>query len=47
MPPDVREWLPEDHFAWVVLDAVESMELEAFYTAYRADGRSRPALIRR
>src|SRR3954470_21310927 len=43
MPPDVREWLPEDHFAWFVLGAVESMELEAFYGAYRADGRSRPA----
>src|SRR3954452_24162114 len=43
MPPDVREWLPEDHFAWFVLGAVESMELESFYGAYRADGRSRPA----
>src|SRR3954451_4367250 len=43
MAPDVREWLPEDHFAWFVLDAVESMELDAFYAAYRADGRSRPA----
>src|SRR4051794_17149760 len=43
MPPDVREWLPEDHFAWFVLEAVESMELGAFYGAYRADGRSRPA----
>src|SRR4051795_6480237 len=43
MPPDVREWLPEDHFAWFVLDAVEAMELDAFYAVYRADGRSRPA----
>ena len=43
MPPDVREWLPADHFAWFVLDAVAAIELEAFYAAYRADGRSRPA----
>jgi transposase len=43
MPPDVREWLPEDHFAWFVLSAVEAMDLETFYGAYRADGRSRPA----
>ncbi len=43
MPPDVREWLPEDHFAWFVLEAVESMDLDAFYGVYRADGRSRPA----
>src|SRR3954467_6672801 len=43
MPPDVREWLPEGHLAWFVLDAVGEMELEAFYGAYRWDGRSRPA----
>src|SRR5918994_5921005 len=43
MPPDVREWLPEDHFAWFVLDAVESMDLDAFYAVYRSDGRARPA----
>jgi hypothetical protein len=43
MPPDVREWLPEDHFAWFVLGAVDAMDLAAFYGAYRADGRSRPA----
>jgi hypothetical protein len=22
LPPDVREWLPADHLAWFVLDAV-------------------------
>ena len=43
MPPDVREWLPEGHLAWFVIEAVEQMELEAFYRAYRSDGRSRPA----
>src|SRR3954454_12712764 len=43
MAPDVREWLPEDHFAWFVLEAVESMDLDAFYAVYRADGRARPA----
>ena len=30
LPPDVREWLPEDHFAWFVLDAVAPMDLAAF-----------------
>jgi transposase len=43
MPPDVREWLPEGHLAWFVIDAVGAMDLEAFYAAYRADGRARPA----
>ena len=22
LPPDVREWLPENHLAWFVIDAV-------------------------
>ena len=43
MPPDVREWLPEGHLAWFVIDAVAEMDLDAFYAAYRADGRGRPA----
>src|SRR5918995_606814 len=42
MPPDVREWLPANHLAWFVIDAVGEMDLAAFYAAYRFDGRSRP-----
>ena len=33
LPPNLRDWLPEDHFAWFVLDAVEAMDLQAFYAA--------------
>src|SRR5205823_1084455 len=43
MPPDVREWLPENHLAWFVLAAVEEMDLWPFYAAHRVDGKSRPA----
>jgi transposase len=43
LPPDVREWLPADHLAWFVLDAVADMDLSAFYAAYRADGHGRAA----
>jgi transposase len=43
LPPDVREWLPADHLAWFVIDAVAEMELAAFYAAYRADGHGRAA----
>jgi transposase len=43
MPPDVREWLPERHLAWFVIDAVGEMDLDGFYAAHRADGRCRPA----
>src|SRR5918912_4013575 len=38
LPPDVREWLPADHLAWFVIDAVAQMDLAVFYGAYRADG---------
>jgi transposase len=38
LPPSLREWLPEDHLAWFVLDAVAELDLEPFYAAYRRDG---------
>ena len=43
LPPSVRDWLPEDHFAWLVLAAVDEMDLATFYSAYRADGHGRAA----
>ncbi len=36
LPPDVREWLPEGHVAWFILDTVEALDLEPFYAVYRA-----------
>jgi transposase len=43
LPPDVREWLPGDHLAWFVIDAVRDLDLAVFYAAYRADGHGRAA----
>ena len=43
MPASLRDWLPEDHFAWFVLDAVDQMDLAAFHAAYRDDGWGRQA----
>ena len=43
MPPSLREWLPEGHMAWFVLDAVAEMDLSAFYARYRHDGWGRAA----
>jgi transposase len=43
LPPSLGEWLPEDHFAWFVIDAVAQFDLAAFYAAYRADGHGRAA----
>ncbi len=38
LPPSLVDWLPEDHLAWFVLDAVEQIDLAQFYKKYRADG---------
>ncbi len=43
LPPSLRDWLPEDHLAWWVIDAVAEMDLAAFYARYRADGHGRAA----
>jgi transposase len=43
LPPSLREWLPEGHLAWFVIDAVAGMDLSAFYEAYRDDGHGRAA----
>ena len=43
MPPSLADWLPEDHLAWFLIDAVEEMDLSAFYADYRLDGWGRAA----
>lgn len=43
LPPDLREWLPEDHLAWFVIEAIEELDLEPFYASYRTDGHGRAA----
>lgn len=39
MPPSVREWLPEDHLAFFVVDVVGELDCGGFYRSYRDDGR--------
>jgi transposase len=43
LPPSLRDWLPGDHLAWLVLEVVDELDLTAFYGAYRADGHGRAA----
>jgi transposase len=43
LPPSPREWLPEDHLAWFVIEAVETFDLEPFCADYRSDGHGRAA----
>jgi len=35
MPVDMRDWLPEDDLVFVVLDAVDTLDLGAFRSRYR------------
>src|SRR3954462_3178546 len=42
LPPSLREWLPEGHLAWFVIDAGAAFDLSDFYAAYRADWHRRP-----
>ena len=43
LPPNLKDWLPDDHLAWFVLEAVEELDLCDFYGSYRDDGWGRAA----
>ena len=43
MPPSLADWVPDDHLVWTVLGAVEKIDLDEFYAAYRANGQGRAA----
>jgi transposase len=43
LPPDLRDWLPQEHLAWFVLDVVDQLDLQPFYRAHRDDGHGHPA----
>jgi hypothetical protein len=27
LPPDLRDWLPQDHLAWFMIEAIEELDL--------------------
>ena len=43
LPPDLRDWLPQGHLAWFLLDVVDQVDLAPFYRAHRDDGHGHPA----
>ena len=47
MPPDVREWLAEDHLAWFVIDAVAEMDLDRFMRLIASTGAAGRPMTRR
>ena len=38
VPEDMRRWLPEDHLAWKVTEAVRLLDTSGLAAAYRQDG---------
>jgi transposase len=43
LPPDLRDWLPDGHLAWFILDVVDQLDLDSFYRQHRNDGHGHPA----
>ncbi|MCL5266633.1 MAG: hypothetical protein M1469_00835 [Bacteroidetes bacterium] len=43
MPPDIREWLPEDHLAYFISDVAEELDLGEIYEAYDSSEGGQPA----
>ena len=43
LPPDMREWLPEDHLAWLVLEIVEQLDRSALHARHPNTGAGRAA----
>ena len=38
LPPDLRDWIPEDDLAHFVIEAVERVEMSAFKVNHRGTG---------
>jgi transposase len=43
LPPSMRDWLPEDHLAWFVLDVVERLDTSRLHARHPNDGVGRRA----
>jgi transposase len=43
LSPDLRDWLPQGHLAWFILDVADQLDLAPFYLAHRDDGHGHPA----
>src|SRR4051794_41660142 len=43
LPPDMREWLPDNHLAWLVLDIVAGLDCSALHARHANSGPGRPA----
>jgi len=41
LPPNMAEWLPQDHLVWFVIDVVEELDTTVFHARSRRGGRGR------
>jgi transposase len=39
LPPSLRDWLPDDHLAWFIMDAVDALDIDALLDSYRVCGK--------
>src|ERR1700730_13626610 len=39
IPTNMWEWLPRDHFAYFLVEFVDTLDMAPFYAKYREDGR--------
>lgn len=42
LPPSLRDWLPDDHLAFLVSDLVDELDLSAITAVYEQDDRGQP-----
>ena len=42
LPPNLKDWLPENHLAYFVSDVVDQLELAAIHAVYEKDPRGQP-----
>lgn len=43
LPPDLRDWLPKDHLAWLVLDVIDQCDLGPIVSSFKRGGTGREA----
>lgn len=43
LPPSPSDWLPENHLAWFVIDAVEQLNIDKLLDGYRVSGKGEQA----
>jgi transposase len=42
LPPSLRDWLPEGHLAYFIIDLMDHLDLSEVYASYGGDGRGQP-----